>query len=66
MDGYSRFVVVFCLFLRHYFSLCIPGCPATCSIDQDGLELIEIFLPLLSTAKIKGLCHHYLDIVNLR
>jgi hypothetical protein len=28
--------------------LCSPGCPGTCSVDQDGLELTEICLPLPS------------------
>jgi hypothetical protein len=27
-------------------SLCSPGCPATCSVDQAGLELTEILLSL--------------------
>jgi hypothetical protein len=37
----------FCLFV--YFetvSMCSPGCPATHSVDQAGLELRETNLPL--------------------
>jgi hypothetical protein len=40
-------------------SLCSPGCPGTCSIDQAGLELTEICLPLPLSAGIKGVCHHH-------
>jgi hypothetical protein len=29
-------------------SLCSPGCPGTCSVDQAGLELTEICLLLPS------------------
>jgi hypothetical protein len=32
--------------LRHRVSLCSPGCPGTHSVDQAGLELTEIYLPL--------------------
>jgi hypothetical protein len=28
-------------------SLCDPGCPGTCSIDQTSFELTKILLPLL-------------------
>jgi hypothetical protein len=27
-------------------SLCSPSCPGTCFVDQAGLELTEIHLPL--------------------
>jgi hypothetical protein len=40
--------------------LCSPGCPGTCSVDQVGLELKEIHLPLFPpSAGIKGVCHHH-------
>jgi hypothetical protein len=37
-----------CLFvcLETDFSLCSPSCPGPCSVDQAGLELTEICLPL--------------------
>jgi hypothetical protein len=34
------------LFFRDRVSLCSPGCPGTHSVDQAGLELKEICLPL--------------------
>ena len=36
----------FCLFVADRVSLCSPGCPGTHSINQAGLELTEIHLPL--------------------
>lgn len=39
------FVCLF-LFIETGFSLCIPGCPATRSVDQAGLELGDL-LPLI-------------------
>jgi hypothetical protein len=37
----------FCLFVfQDRVSLCIPGCLGTHYVDQAGLELTEIFLPL--------------------
>jgi hypothetical protein len=37
-----------CLFVcfSDRISLCGPSCPGTCSVDQAGLELVEIHLPL--------------------
>jgi hypothetical protein len=37
---------------------CSPGCLGTCSVDQAGLKLIEICLPCLPSAGIKGVRHH--------
>ena len=33
-------------FSRDKVSVCSPGCPGTCSVDQAGLELTEILLPV--------------------
>jgi hypothetical protein len=38
-------------------SLSSSDCPGTHSIDQAGVELTEIHLPLSSGAGIKGVCH---------
>jgi hypothetical protein len=38
---------MFSVLLRQGFSVCISGCPGTLSVDQAGLELKEIYLPLL-------------------
>jgi hypothetical protein len=39
--------VVLCYFFQSSsLSLCSPGCPGTHSVDQAGLRLIEIHLPL--------------------
>jgi hypothetical protein len=38
--------LLLCLFSRQDFSLCSPCCPDTYSVDQVGLELTEIHLPL--------------------
>ena len=35
------------LLFQDRVSLCSPGCPGTHSVDQAGLELTEICLPLL-------------------
>jgi hypothetical protein len=50
--------VLFCSFVRlfvetesHYVA---PGCPETHSIDQSGLKLTEIHLPLLPKCWFKG------------
>jgi hypothetical protein len=51
-------VFIFCLFV--FVSLCSPGCPGTHSVDQAGLELSLLSLPL--EAGIKGLCHHLLAV----
>ena len=37
------------LCFRDRVSLCSPGCPGTHSVDQAGLELTEIHLPLSSS-----------------
>ena len=39
------FVCCFCFF-EAGFPLCISGCPGTHSLDQAGLEITEIHLPL--------------------
>jgi hypothetical protein len=39
------FVLFVCLFVFEV-SPCSPGCPGTHSVDQAGLEFIEICLPL--------------------
>lgn len=51
--------LLFCLgsFETGFLYLCRPDCLGTHSIDQAGLEPIEIFLYLPSTG-IKGICHH--------
>jgi hypothetical protein len=41
----SAFVILSGLF-QDTVSLCSPGCPGTHSVDQAGLELTEIHLPL--------------------
>jgi hypothetical protein len=64
------FLTFVCLFVFYFFllllffktvSLCSPGCPATCSSDQDSLELTEISINSASwVLELKGVCHHYL------
>jgi hypothetical protein len=39
-------------------SLWSPGYPGTQFVDQAGLELTEIHLPLLPKCWIKGVHHH--------
>jgi hypothetical protein len=46
-------------------AMCSLGCPGKHSIDQAGLELIEIYLPLLLSAGIKGVCYHSLCILRV-
>jgi hypothetical protein len=52
------------LFLSFVFedrvSLCSPGSPGTCFVDQAGLKLTEITLPCLHSAGIKGVYRHAL------
>lgn len=43
------FVVVVVVFVIFHDSISVcnsPGCPGTCFVDQAGLELTDIFLPL--------------------
>jgi hypothetical protein len=40
------------------FYIHIPGCLGTHYINQAGLELTEMGLPLPPSAGIKGVCHH--------
>jgi hypothetical protein len=42
------FVCLFvCVFVfRHKVSLCSPGCPGTCSVDQAGLKVCLYYLAL--------------------
>jgi hypothetical protein len=42
------FQIFVCLFFRDRVSLCISGCPGTSSVNQAGLELTKIHLPLPS------------------
>ena len=52
------FVVILILFsFFETVSLCSPGSLITCSVDQAGLELMEICLPLPAKCWIKGVCH---------
>jgi hypothetical protein len=44
---------------RDRVSLCSPGCPGTHSVDQAGLELTEMHLPLPPSAGIKGVHYNY-------
>ena len=39
-------VVIIIIILRKSFSVYSPSCPGTCFVDQAGLKLIEIRLPL--------------------
>ncbi|EDL82855.1 rCG63058 [Rattus norvegicus] len=50
------FCLFACLFLR--VSLYIPGWPATSYVDQIGLELIQILLPLPPECAIKRVNHY--------
>lgn len=36
----------------------MSGCPGTHSVEEAGLELTEIYLPLPPECEIKGVCHH--------
>jgi hypothetical protein len=40
------FDVVFVFVFQNRVSLCSPGCPKTHSVDQAGLKITEIHLPL--------------------
>lgn len=40
-----------------FLSVNIPGCPRTCFVDQLGLELMEINLPLPPKSGTKGMCY---------
>ena len=42
---------------QHRISLCSPGCPGTCSVDQAGLEC-QVLLPLPPSTKIKSSGHY--------
>lgn len=54
----SLFMFIFIyLVFQGRLSLCFPGCPQTCSVDQDSLEITEIRLPLSP----KCMRHHCLD-----
>ena len=45
-------------FLAFGVSLCSLSGPGTPSVDQAGLELTEIHLPLLLSAGTEGVQHH--------
>lgn len=42
-------------FLRQYLSL---GWPEVHHADQGGLKVADIYLPLLLSTGIKGVCHY--------
>jgi hypothetical protein len=44
---------------RDRVSLCSPGYPGTHSVDQAGLELKKLCLPLPPSAGIKGVHHRW-------
>ena len=44
--GVMEVVVMFVCFFSDRVSLCSPGFPGTHSVDQVGLELVELILPL--------------------
>lgn len=50
----------FCFFVcfKDRVSLCSLNCPGTCYIDQFAFKLIDIYVPLPSCARIKGMHHH--------
>ena len=50
--GPNVVVVSFCFVFQDRVTLCSPGCPKTCSVDQGGLELRD--LPA-SESKMLGL-----------
>ena len=39
-------IIIIILFSQGKVTLCSPGCPGTCYIDQEGFELTELYLPL--------------------
>ena len=47
-------VVVECVYKRGRGALCSPGCPETHCVDQSGIELTEIHLPLPSKIRDCG------------
>ena len=59
LSQYFNFIK-FCLFvfIQARVSLCSSSCPRTHYVDQVGLELIEIRLPLPPSAGIKDVLHH--------
>jgi hypothetical protein len=59
-NGKQTYRIFFPLVFQDRVSLCSPGCPGTQSVDQVGLKLIELHLPLPPSAGIKGVCHHCL------
>lgn len=44
------------LVFRYGLTLYSPGCSGTSSVDQAGLEFVDIYLPSTET---KGVFHHY-------
>jgi hypothetical protein len=44
--------------LRQGFSVCIPDCPGTHSVDYNDPKLTELSLLCLPSARIKGVGHH--------
>ena len=58
---YLFILTVLLLFIfQDRISLCSTGCPGT-FCGPGGLKLIEICLPLTSSAGIKGVYHHHPD-----
>ena len=66
----ASFFVWLVLVFRDRVSLCSLGCPGTRSVDQAGLELTKIHLPLPPHVGSKGLHHHlssecYISLANM-
>jgi hypothetical protein len=56
---FNLLFILFTYLFRDRISLHSPGCPGTHSVDQAGLKLTEILLPLPpESTGIKGKCHH--------
>lgn len=47
-----------CFFVYKTGSLQSPGHPGIQYVDQAGLKLTEIHLPIIQSAGIKSVCHH--------
>ena len=50
-------------FVKTGFLCSFGACPGTRSVDQAGLELTEISLPLPLPPGIKDVCHHHLAFI---
>lgn len=56
---------MFCLFFKDRLSLCSPGWLGTSYIDQAGLDLVAIFLPLLWGQGMPPCLGHVLSSLNI-